>query len=97
MVTSVIALLFLSLAVSGLSVLTDRRTEECWPVCFCGTVAWLYGFYCFGLVRPGLILLCAGMIGLFLAGWRKLGSLRNCLLRFFTPGTVMYLLSLIHI
>ena len=91
MVTSVIALLFLSLAVSGLSVLTDRRTEECWPICFCGTVAWLYGFYCFGLVRLGLILLCAGMIGLFLAGWRKLGSLRDCLLRFFTPGTVMYL------
>ena len=91
MVTSVIALLFLSLAVSGLSVLTDRRTEECWPVCFCGTVAWLYGFYCFGLVRLGLILLCTGMIGLFLAGWRKLSSLRDCLLRFFTPGTVMYL------
>lgn len=91
MVTSVIALLFLSLAVFGLSILTDRRTEECWPVCFCGTVAWLYGFYCFGFVRLGLILLCAGMVVLFLAGWRKLGSLRGCLLRFFTPGTVMYL------
>ena len=91
MVTSVITLIFLSLAVSGLSVLTDRRTEACWPVCFCGAVAWLYGFYCFGFVRVGLILLCVGMVGLFLAGWRKLGSLRGCLLRFFTPGTVAYL------
>lgn len=91
MLTSIIALLFLSLSVCGLSVLSGRRTEECWPVCFCGAVSWLYVFYCFGLVRLGLILLCAGAGGLFLAGWRKLGSLRGGLLRFFTPGTVVYL------
>ncbi|MGM9604184.1 MAG: hypothetical protein ACI3XG_03890, partial [Faecousia sp.] len=91
MVTSIIALLFLLFAVSGLSALVQCRSEACWPVCFCGAVGWLYVFYCFGLIRLGLILLCAGMLCLFLAGWRKTGSFRKLCLRFFTPGTVLYL------
>ena len=91
MVTSIVALLFLLLAVSGLSALAECRTEECWPVCFCGAIGWLYLFYSLGMVRFGLILLCAGMLGLFLIGWRKIGSFRKYCLQVFTPGMVVYL------
>ena len=91
MVTSVIALFFLILAVAGASAVLQRRSEECWPVCYCAVACLLYGFYCLGLVRLGLLLLCAGMLLLFLAGWRKSGSLRGCLRGFFTPGTAVYL------
>ena len=91
MVTSVIALFFLVLAVAGASAVFERRSEECWPVCYCAAAWVLYGFYCLGLVRMGLTLLCAGMLLLFLAGWKKSGPLRGCLQGFFTPGTAVYL------
>lgn len=91
MVTSIIALLFLTLAVAGASAVFGRRSEDCWPVCYCAVGCLLYGFYCLGAVRLGLILLCAGMVLLFLAGWKKSGSLRSCLRGFFTPGTTVYL------
>lgn len=92
MITSVIALLFLFLSVCGLSVLVKRRPEECWPVCYCGTALWLYGFYCLGIVRAGLVLLCVGMLLLFGAGWKKSGSLGKLLKGICTPGNLVYLL-----
>lgn len=91
MVGSMIALFLLCLSVCGLSALLNRRMEECWPVCFCAGTLWLYGFYCLGIVRLGLVLLCAGMVLLFIAGWRKKGSLGKLLLGFCTPGNLVYL------
>lgn len=91
MVTSALAILLLLLAAAGASVLTNRKPEECLPVCFCAAVLWLYGFYCLGLIRLALVLLCAGILCLFLFGWRKSGSLKQYLAAVFTPGTAVYL------
>lgn len=89
--TSGIAILLLFLAAAGLSRLVNRAMEECWPVCFSGMVCWLYAFYCFGQLRPGLVLLCAGMIALFLTAWKKEKSLSRFLKQSITPGTAVYL------
>lgn len=91
MVTSIAALLLLLLGAWGLGALTGRRTEECWPVCFCMVPGWLYGFYCFGLIRVGLSLLYVGLVALFLAGWRKIGAFGDYCRRLLTPGNVLYL------
>lgn len=91
MVTSILAIILLLLSAAGASALADRRTEESLPVCFCAAALWLYGFYCLGLVRLGLVLLCAGTPCLFLLGWRRSGSLKQYLTAVFTPGTAVYL------
>lgn len=91
MITSIIALLFLTMAAAGTSAVFRCRSEDCWPVCFLTLGCALYGFYCLGAVRLGLAFVCVGMVLLFLGGWKKSGSLKKCLLNFFTPGTVVYL------
>lgn len=90
MLTSIIALLFLTLAVAGASAAFSHRSENCWPVCFCAVGCVLYGFYCLGAVPWGLVFVCAGAGALFLAGWKKCG-LKSCFRSFFTPGTAVYL------
>ena len=66
MVTSIIALLFLTLAVAGASAVFGRRSEDCWPVCYCAVGCLLAGSYGRGAGRLGLVLRCAGMVLLFL-------------------------------
>lgn len=91
MVTSAIAVFLLFLAAAGLSKLLNRTMEDCWPVCFTGLVCWLYGFYCFGLLRLGLGLLCAGILALLLTALKKERSFSRFLKRSFSPGTAVYL------
>ena len=91
MTTSIVALLFLFASVCGLTAVADRKPEECWPVCFCAVAVWLYGFYCLGAFRVGLVLLCAGMLLLFAVGWKKIGSARKFFLGVVTPGNVVFL------
>lgn len=89
MVTSAIAICLLSLGAFGLSGLTKQRTEECLPVCFCGVIGVLYGFYCFGAIRFGLPLVCVGILALFLFAWRK--QKNQILSQILTPGVAVYL------
>lgn len=89
--TSAVAIFLLFLAAAGLSRLANRTMEECWPVCFCAMVCWLYGFYCFGLLRVGLAALCIGIFALFLTAWKKEKSFGRFLRRSITPGTTVYL------
>lgn len=92
MVTSIAALLLLALMAAGASAVFERRSEECWPVCFSLLGCWLYGFYCLGAVRVGLAFACIGGIGLFFTGWKRCGSLKSYAQGFFTPGTAVYLI-----
>lgn len=91
MITSITAGVFLLLAAYGISVLTHRRMEACLPVTFCGCILWLYGFYCFGGVRLGLVLFCLGCVGLFLFGLKRMGGFRECVCHALTPGMAVYL------
>ena len=91
MVTSIIALFFLALMTAGASAIFERRSEDCWPVCFSLLGCGLYGFYCLGAIRLGLAVACLGAVGLFLVGWKKSGSFKSCIQGFLTPGTAVYL------
>lgn len=91
MFTIFAALLITLLAVSAVSSLTTRRSEECWVVVYCGFTFYLYCFYCIDALRFGLWTLLAGILGLFLFSCLKKKSVKHVISNTFSSGTVGYL------
>ena len=94
MISVLICLVLLLLCGAVLGILTNRRTEECVPVVFTGTIVFLYLFYCVNLLSVGRIVLYAGIAVLFAAGLVKLIKKKEGKAfwkTFFSPGIVLFL------
>ena len=95
MITVLIGLVLLLLSGAALGILTNRRTEECVPVAFTGTIVFLYLFYCVNLLFVGRIVLYVGIAVLFAAGIVRLIRKKEGKAfwkSFFSPAIVMFLI-----
>ena len=95
MITVWIGLVLLVLCAAALGILTNRRTEECVPVVFTGTIVFLYFFYCVNLLFVGRIALyvCMGILlaaGIFRLVRKKEG--KTFWKSIFSPGICLLLI-----
>ena len=94
MISVLIGLVLLLLSGAALAILTDRRTEECVPVVFTGTIVFLYLFYCVDLLIVGRFALYAGIIILLVSAFTRQSKLKNGKVfwrGFCSPGIVLFL------
>jgi len=94
MISIVITLAMVLVVSIAMGVVASKKTEECIPVVFLGTIVILYGFYCFDLLTVGRIVLYAafGVIVLaavfFISSKRFKGKVFESI---FTPEVVFFL------
>ena len=101
MISLLIGLALLLLSGASLAILTNRRTEECVPVVFTGTIVFLYLFYCVNLLIVGRIALYAVIFVLLVLAFIQLRKRKNgrAFCRdLFSPGICLFLaLSLLFV